>query len=802
MKTRLSSSKNFLYFFQLIFVFAVLSCGLPNLGKAQVLWSSATGSAWLTGSNWTGAAVPTAAQIAQFGVNPTAATGVGINFNGTTNAGTQVNGSKIQELGAVEILTARAAAFIIGNSSSTAGATGMFRLNGATVNSIPNSILRNNSSQSFTIQNIQGSGSQTTAVILGNATENVVNVDGTGNIVISSNISGTARKLTLNANSTGDLRLSGTNTFDGGIDINGGTTGGRLRIDALAALPNTGAINISNGGRLTLNIAGTYSGAAQTLTLNPNQTTNPSLDILSGAAVNWSGPVVINANVRIEANGAAGSLTFSGNMSGAGTLIKQASGTMILSNAGNALSGGTQIGNGTLTVNANSSMGTGALLMFQTSTNNTTLNLNNAAQTISSLASSFTAVSGAQTQVVTLGAGHTLTLNQSVNTTYGTGAVPTLTSTIAGAGNLIKSGAGTLTLTSNNTYTGSTTLAGGSIELGIANALSTSNIAFNGGMLSTSVSAGIGFSQNLGTLDLIGTGSLSLGTGTHNVNFAASNGLIWTGNNLTITGWVGAAGSSGTNGKIFVGTDNSGLTPAQLAKITFSGYGTGAVILSTGEIVPNNSTIYLVVNGSSILSPFSTTYGTPSAAQNFTINGGFLTADVTVNAPAGFEVSNDGTTFAATAIFSQSGGNVTGNLSVRLMATATVTGSYNGLSITISSAGVATVTLITAANANSVSPKALTITGITANNKTYDANVNASVSGTADYAGLANGETFSVVGSPIAVFNDKNVGNAKSVTVTGYSTPSTNYILSPTTLTANITAAALTVSGASAQDKT
>src|SRR5262249_26974492 len=103
---------------------------------ANVLWSSAAGSAWLTTTNWTGSAVPTGTDVAQFGANPTAATGVGINFNGTTNAGVQVNGQKIEEVGAVEVTSARAAAFLIGDSSTTAGATGQFRLNGATVNSV------------------------------------------------------------------------------------------------------------------------------------------------------------------------------------------------------------------------------------------------------------------------------------------------------------------------------------------------------------------------------------------------------------------------------------------------------------------------------------------------------------------------------------------------------------------------------------------------------------------------------------------------------------------------------------------
>jgi autotransporter-associated beta strand protein len=68
-------------------------------------------------------------------------------------------------------------------------------------------------------------------------------------------------------------------------------------------------------------------------------------------------------------------LTFSGNGSGAGTLIKQAAGNLILSGTGNSLTGATQIGNGTLTVNSGSSMGTGNLTFAQTATNATTVTL-------------------------------------------------------------------------------------------------------------------------------------------------------------------------------------------------------------------------------------------------------------------------------------------------------------------------------------------------------------------------------------------------------------------------------------------
>ena len=183
---------------------------------APILWSSPGGSAWLTNTNWTGNTLPTATDVAQFGADPTGTSGVGINFSNTTNAGTQTNGQRIEDVGAIEITSARATAMSVGNSSSIAGATGTLRLIGATVNGVGDVILRNNSSQSLTIQNSQSSAIQTMAVTLGDTTTNIVSLDSTGSIIIKSGISGSGRILTVNAASSGDLILSGTNMWSGG----------------------------------------------------------------------------------------------------------------------------------------------------------------------------------------------------------------------------------------------------------------------------------------------------------------------------------------------------------------------------------------------------------------------------------------------------------------------------------------------------------------------------------------------------------------------------------------------------------
>ncbi|MCW5906832.1 MAG: putative Ig domain-containing protein [Chitinophagales bacterium] len=103
-----------------------------------------------------------------------------------------------------------------------------------------------------------------------------------------------------------------------------------------------------------------------------------------------------------------------------------------------------------------------------------------------------------------------------------------------------------------------------------------------------------------------------------------------------------------------------------------------------------------------------------------------------------------------------------------------------------------------------ITAKPLTITGISISNKTYDATTAATISGTPSLVGVVGGDVVSVSGGS-AVFTTKTVGNGKATTVSGYTlsgTHAANYSLTqPSGLTANVTAATLTVSGAAAQNK-
>ncbi|MGA0092839.1 MAG: fibronectin type III domain-containing protein, partial [Chthoniobacterales bacterium] len=89
----------------------------------------------------------------------------------------------------------------------------------------------------------------------------------------------------------------------------------------------------------------------------------------------------------------------------------------------------------------------------------------------------------------------------------------------------------------------------------------------------------------------------------------------------------------------------------------------------------------------------STNYGTPSTAGNFSVSGSFLTADLTVAAPAGFEVSTASDSgFADTIALSPSSGTVASTtIYVRLKANASP-GSNSG-DVTVSSTGAASQTV-------------------------------------------------------------------------------------------------------------
>ena len=155
----------------------------------------------------------------------------------------------------------------------------------------------------------------------------------------------------------------------------------------------------------------------------------------------------------------SGTIEDGGTSGGTGaSLVKVGTGTLTLSGA-NTYSGGTTINGGTLAVSADNNLGDGAgALAFGGGT--------------LQFLSDFTT-------------NRAVALNAAGGTFDTNGNSATVAGTIGGTGGLTKIGAGTLTLTGNNSYSGGTTINGGTLAVAADNNLgaAASGLAFGGAAL-------------------------------------------------------------------------------------------------------------------------------------------------------------------------------------------------------------------------------------------------------------------------------------------------------------------------------
>jgi MYXO-CTERM domain-containing protein len=159
---------------------------------------------------------------------------------------------------------------------------------------------------------------------------------------------------------------------------------------------------------------------------------------------------------------------------------------------------------------------------------------------------------------------------------------PTIGDVAAGTPtSLVKNGSGTWTLAGANTYSGATTINAGRLTIGTANAIAPANaVNLAGGTFDTG-----GLSDSAGPLTLATSSGIDFGAGTSTLAFADSHALTWSGT-LLISNWSGDSVNGGGTDQLFFGNSAGGLTAAQLAGIQFAGFGPGATILPSGEVVP------------------------------------------------------------------------------------------------------------------------------------------------------------------------------------------------------------------------
>jgi len=763
------------FYFPIVLVLLIITQN--GFGQASILWSNPSNSVWLTNTNWTGAVVPTSTDIAQMGANPTGAGGIGIDMGGSTN-----NGVNNQSVGAFEMTSARVTSNpVIGNSSTSASGTLTFL--GATVNSIPNVIIRNNSAKDITFQNIQGTGTQSMTIALINNTDNKIVQDAAGKIIISAAIMGTSvTPLTVMGVGSSEVDITNAaNTFSGTVNLFGSETvfpaDGCFGLIPTSVLSN--AITI-DGGRMTANA---------TYTLNSNRgikvgnTAGTSISVKTGTTI-------------LTYNGIISDLTTNGSWAKQGGNVFQIGGI-------NIYSGTTSINNGTIRlINGNDRLPVTTTLNIgqAASTNVGNFDLNGFNQQVAGLNSTAGTNAGvAKNTVTTSTTPSTLTLSGSGSYTYGIGTAAN-SGIIASGITLVKNGIGLQILGDVNTYTGSTVINAGELRFSpnANESLGSSNVTLNGGTLGTSgITAGKTLSFS--TLNLTDNSSINLeSVNNHSLYFSSSNAASWTAaKTLTISGWQGSysAGTSGTTGRIFVGATATDLTSTQLSQIVFFN-GTNyfaATLLSNGELVPYciapvinsvnsasilcaGTTLNLTSSASGTLAP-SYLWGGPNSFSSVAQNVNIISATPLASGIYTLTTSNGCGTFSATT-------SVTVNPLPTVVANTTSNTICTGNQITLSGSGANTYTWVNGiTNAVAFTPTATTIytvNGTDNNNCTSTATVSVTVNITPTLSvnapTICAGNSVTLAASGAATYTWNTTANTSSIAVSP--TSSTNYTIS------------------------
>ena len=397
----------------------------------------------------------------------------------------------------------------------------------------------------------------------------------------------------LSANSNYTLQANHDVIFNADLPF-GTAAGNTVSVTATNNIQSTGFSVTTAGGALTLTAA-----------------------TLSLGAINTNGGLLTINN--------SGTASQSGIFAGAGGLTKTGAGTLTLSQA-NTYSGGTTINGGTLSISADSNLGTApgsATPGFLTlnggtlrTTNDFDLDVNRG--------------------IALTGTGGTFDV--------ATGTTLVYSGIIAGAGALIKIGEGALSLLTptDNTYTGATTISAGDVVLAKDSALGAApgsatpgHLAFNGGAL-TVQGGGFTLAANRG-IALTGNGTFNIDSG----NTLSYAGII-AGNGALIKGLTGTLMLSGAN------------TYAGLTNVT-----AGTLRLSGGAAIANTGAVQL---GSSIISAV-TRFGTLQLASNETI--GSLTGiagtnlNLNPNLQANTLTVGDASNQVFAGVISGSGGGIT-----------------------------------------------------------------------------------------------------------------------------------------------
>lgn len=447
-------------------------------------------------------------------------------------------------------------------------------------------------------------------------------------LTVSAAISGSAG---ITKNGTGTVLLSGLNSYTGATTITAGT----LVVGSNSAL-GTGTLTLNGGTLAGDGTAHTFSNAlsfsaASTIAGNSdltftggltNNAGNATITIATGGTTTFGAVALANsATNRTLTVSTLGATVINGVISDGSTskgsnLTKNGISTLTLSGA-NTYRGTTTISEGTLSAanivvtggTSNLGNATSAVVLGGTSTAGT-LSYTGATATYTR---GFTVSAGGGELDVTSNA-TTLTVSGGISAggtfTVGGAGATTISSVISSSGGVVKTGSGTLTVTGNSTYTGTTTISSGT--------LSANKIVVSGGnsSLGNATSAvGLGNSTSTGTLSYTGA------TATYTRGFTVSAGggeLDVTSNSTTLT--VGTSNITGAGTFTIGGAGNVTVSSTVAVTGGLAKKGSGTLTLGATNNLTGGTTLSagtLTVNSGAALSASSSPLTVSGGTLNF-----------------------------------------------------------------------------------------------------------------------------------------------------------------------------------------
>ena len=530
-------------------------------------WTGGAGNGnWTNSANW---------------VNPPVVPSALVYFAGSNQTAVDTNTN--QSVGGI-VFHAGASAFTISNNTiSLAGNVENDSTNTQTINS--NITLAKNVLFAGDSGNLAFGGE-----ISFGANSTFLTVSGSSNTAISGAITGNGSLL---KRGTGNLTLSGINSYTGGTTVSAGT------------LATQGDERISDASALTV-----ASGAA--FQLGGNET----LGSIAGA-----GAINLQSN-SLTAGGDNSSTAFSGNITGLGSFAKYGSGTLTLS-GNNSIYGDLSVREGNLDItDGTTEVGVGNVTVGKISSANATLSVGGSAK-LNIYGNGLNIGEGTGESGVLLVSGNA-SLNIDSPFNVGTsGATGTVTQT---GGNVWVNN--TLALGDNGSYTlggGNLTILGISLD-GLSLSSSSSSFTFNGGTLL--------FGGSNATALNGGTTVINSGGGTINTDSGQAN---W---QPDLSG-IGSLTKTGNNTLTLLGNNTrTGTTVISAGTLAFD----SAFTQSLPGAVSGSGALLKAGSGSLIITGNNTyTGGTTISAGTLAGNSDSLQGNITNNAVLAFNQTANGT---------------------------------------------------------------------------------------------------------------------------------------------------------------